>query len=466
MKREDTICCAFEGDSHVLVSLQGAGLKVAGFDNPGLLVAHIEKKIPRVLLISSHLGAFSLLSLIPWVRSLPLKVEIVVLLKDSEAGIESELFKQGAFDIILGELPNADRITLSLNKALEASHLHEKLESFEDADQSLHSPLLGKSPPMLAIYEMIRNVAPTNSNVLVLGESGTGKELIAKAIHSHSLRADKSFVVVNCAALPSSLIESELFGYVQGAFTGANQDKPGLFETADGGTLFLDEIGEISLAIQVKLLRALQEGEIRRLGDGTAKHVDVRLIAATNCHLEQMVAKGTFREDLYYRLNVIEIKVPPLRERKEDIPLLAQHYVRLLGANLGRESVHLTSDVIEAFKVYAWPGNVRELENVLERAVVLGKNEGISLEELPSRMLAESYYSPLGEESDIFKLNYKAAKKRALHHFNRSYIINALERAGGNVSQASEFAGMDRSNFKKIIRQYLSDKGKTRENSR
>ncbi|EKD42692.1 MAG: hypothetical protein ACD_73C00058G0002 [uncultured bacterium] len=459
-RQEEIILCALSDDSLKEViknKIQNKNLTIVFIDDAAQLVDFLEKRIPRLLVMQSDLKGFSLLSLIPWIQSLPFFLEIMVILSESEKQLETKLLKQGVIDVLFLPLTHIDHLEHSIQKALEACYLHEKLETFGDIDEKEGGlgTLVGKSAAMLAVYELIRNVAPTDSNVLISGESGTGKELIAKAIHRNSKRRDKAFIVINCAAMPETLFESELFGYVRGAFTGANQDKMGLFESANDGSIFLDEIGEVPMGTQAKLLRVLQEGEIRRLGESYNRHVNVRLIAATNRDLGEMVEKGLFREDLYYRLNVISIHAPPLRDRKEDIPLLAQRITRLGSAKLGKKKMRLSAEVLEAFKVYSWPGNVRELENVLERALVLGSGDVISVKELPPKLLSQSFYLGDLDEINIYDLKYKEAKKRALHHFNRSYIMNILEKVEGNISHASEKAGLDRSNFKKIIRRYV-----------
>ncbi len=325
---------------------------------------------------------------------------------------------------------------------------------FEDHYQDL----VGGSSRMKEIYQLIENVAPSHSSVLILGESGTGKELVAKALHARSPRSQNPFVVINCAALPETLLEAELFGHVRGAFTGAIADKKGLFELANGGVIFLDEIGEISQAVQVKLLRVLQDGEIRRIGGSENIHTDVRVISATNKDLYQQVKAKVFREDLFYRLNVITVTMPPLRERQEDIPLLADHFLKKQRTPSGKnvkKVERIALDALQVLQEYQWPGNVRELENVIERAVVLAPGNLISARELPPKILSEMFYVP-ERSSDPLTVNlpYQEAKEKALNLFNRAYISNLLKETSGNISLASSHAGMDRSNFKKIVRKY------------
>lgn len=337
---------------------------------------------------------------------------------------------------------------------------------WDDDRESLYG-LIGQSPQMQQVLQLIRNLSHSTSNVLIQGESGTGKELVAKAICNSSPRADRPFVVINCSALAETLLESELFGHVKGAFTGAVKDKEGLFHVADGGTIFLDEIGEISPPVQVKLLRVLQDGEARPLGASVTQHVDVRVIAATNQDLLQMMRQGRFREDLYYRLNVISIHLPPLRERREDIPLLAYHFLKKYAEKTGKDIETIAKDALEALQDYPWVGNVRELENVIERAVVLTADQRITARDLPSYVLREVFYE--GERNDDgaewFNLRYQEAKEKVLLQFNHRYIGGLLKQTDGNISLASKKAGMDRNNFKKIIKKFQID-AKTYKKSR
>jgi two-component system response regulator HydG len=305
-------------------------------------------------------------------------------------------------------------------------------------------------------------VAETKTNVLIAGESGTGKELVARAIHARSDRRDRAFVAINCGALTETLLESELFGHVKGSFTGANRDHKGLFEAANGGTIFLDEIGDIPLSTQVRLLRVLQEGEIKRVGSADAVRVDVRVIAATHRDLPKLVKTGRFREDLYYRLNVINIPLPSLRERVEDVPLLAYHFLRRYSDRLGKRVKTLTPEAVELLCSYRWPGNVRELENAVERAVVLCRGEVVTPADLPPAVTGHT--APLvrdvpagGDEAQWLALSYAAAKDQALRRFEKSYVDALMKACDNNISAAARRAGMDRSNFKRVLRKYRSD---------
>jgi len=339
-----------------------------------------------------------------------------------------------------------------------ATRLEQRLLS-----QERFGELVGTSPKMEAVYRLIEGVADTRSTVLVLGESGTGKELVARAIHQRSPRADKPFVAVNCAAIPKELVESELFGHVRGAFTGAQTGRAGLFETANGGTVFLDEVGDLPVAAQVKVLRTLQEGEVKRVGSDEVKIVDVRVLAATNVDLNSKIAAGLFRIDLYYRLNVIAIHLPPLRDRADDVMLLTYHFLQKLARRMEREAKRVSAEAMRALRAYGWPGNVRELEHAIEHAFVLSQGDIIQVQDLPfSRQEQEGEAHPSGRARadqvgialapELTDLPYAEAKKRCMASFDEVYTAEVLRRAGGNLSEAARQAGLDRSNFRRIVR--------------
>jgi transcriptional regulator with GAF, ATPase, and Fis domain len=291
---------------------------------------------------------------------------------------------------------------------------------------------------MIALYKEIARVAPSRSTVLIQGESGTGKELVARAVHAHSTRAGRPFVAINCGALTETLLESELFGYQRGAFTGAASDKKGLFEEASTGSIFLDEIGETSPALQVKLLRVLQEGEIRRVGGSSTIQVDVRVIAATNRDLEEEVKRGAFREDLYYRLSVVTLRVPPLRERTADIPLLASEFLKRAAASTGREAT-ISDDAMRLLERYPWPGNVRELENTIEHLVLYSRDARITAEDLAPKFRQQAAPPPAAAAPDrLF------ADLPTLDELERRYMLHVLEAVGNNRTRAAEVLGVDR----------------------
>ena len=341
--------------------------------------------------------------------------------------------KLGAFDFITKPFKN-DELLLAVKNALEHHHLVEENRRLKYSLRERYSfqNIIGKSAGMQQVFDLILQVAPRRSTVLVQGESGTGKELVAKAIHAASGRADGPFIAINCGNIPSDLLESELFGHVRGAYTGATNAKKGLFEAADGGTLFLDEVATISMEIQAKLLRVIQEREFRRLGGLENVKVDVRIIAATNVDLQTAVRQGTFRDDLYYRLNVIVVKIPPLRERTEDIPLLSEHFIKKYSDENQRDYLVLEPSAMKILMDHEWPGNVRELENVIERAVVLSPGKTIVADLFPKSLTMPS--AELQEGS----IPGQQSLKERVGNFEKSLIIAALEKTDWNQKKAAQ----------------------------
>lgn len=369
--------------------------------------------------------------------------EIPVIILTAHGSIENavEAMKKGAYSYLTKPFNDND-LALHVKKALEKQSLTREIKRLrQDLLEKYHlENIVGKSPVMQLVFEQIIKVAPSPSTVLILGESGTGKEMIAKAIHYNSPRANEPFLAVNCSALPESLLENELFGHIKGAYTGAVDDRDGLFMAANGGTLFLDEIADAPLTTQVKLLRALQEREILPVGGHTPRKVDVRLIVATNKDLKKSIEEGTFREDLYYRIHVIPVSLPPLRERKEDIPLLADHFLRKYAIQMNKEILGFKPEALQRIMLYEWPGNVRELEHRIEHAVVMAAENYISPEDLfPSRR----------EEPGGFK-TIKAAREE----FEEEYVRNLLRITKGNVSTAAKLAGHQRIALYNLIKKY------------
>lgn len=352
-----------------------------------------------------------------------------------------EAMKRGAYDY-LSKPANLDEIVLTLKRAVEHKNLKDENIALRSQIQEAHrlERLIGQSPEMQNLYRIIRRVSRTDSTVLITGESGTGKELIANAIHFHSDRKDMPFVPINCGAIPEELLESELFGHEKGAFTGAFKERRGRFELANKGTVFLDEIGEMSPKLQVKLLRFIQETKFQRVGGSRTVEVDVRILAATNKDLERAVAESEFREDLFYRLNVIPIQVPPLREREGDIPLLIQHFLKQHCQKKNLPFKRMSRAAIDSLQQYEWPGNVRELENVIERLVILTDSEEIQLGDLPKRMQTalpvETKSIELGEEG----INLK----ETLDELENRLILDALQRSGGVKNKAAKLLGLNR----------------------
>ncbi|HEX9743410.1 MAG TPA: sigma-54 dependent transcriptional regulator [Nitrospiraceae bacterium] len=362
-----------------------------------------------------------------------------VIIMTAFGSVESaiEAMKQGAYDYVTKPVKN-EELALVVEKAVREALLRREVQQLRRAvreDYSFHH-ILGKSKPMREVFDLIRRVADSQTNVLITGESGTGKELAAKAIHFNSDRRGGPFVPVNCAAIPEALLESELFGHMRGSFTDAKGDKRGLFEEAHGGTLFLDEISELPVMLQAKILRAIQEKEIRRVGSTKAVAVDVRIIAATNLSLTDEVKAKRFREDLYYRLNVIEIRMPPLRERREDIPLLVDAFLKKC-AEAGKKTVKgIAESALALLMDYPWPGNVRELENVIERAVTLTRGEKVLPEDLPPAIH--------GSRGDRKVIDDAADRTLPLEDVEKEYILRILEKTGGNKYQAAQLLGIDR----------------------
>ena len=372
--------------------------------------------------------------------------ETAVILITAFATTETAIaaMKEGAYDYVTKPF-KVDEIRLVVEKALEKKLLsreNRRLRS-ELQSQLRQRELVGTSAAMHRVYELVNQVAETRTNVLISGESGTGKELVARAIHTRSERRERPFVAINCGAIPENLLESELFGHVKGAFTGAVSGKEGLFETADGGTLLLDEVGELPGALQVKLLRVLQERTIRRVGGTSDRRVDVRILAATNRRLEEEVAAGRFREDLYYRLNVIEITIPPLRERIEDVPMLVQHFVDKYARELGKPIREVREEALRLLLAYSYPGNVRELENAVERAVALSKDGLIGEEALPPQILqppepaSGGRISPTGVDLE-----------ELVNEYERGLLLEALRRTKGVKKRAAGLLGISFRSFR------------------
>jgi two-component system response regulator PilR (NtrC family) len=372
--------------------------------------------------------------------------DTVVIVITAFASTDSAIaaMKEGAYDYITKPF-KVDEIRLVVEKALEKKVLakeNRRLKT-ELRSQARVRNIIGASEVMHRVFDLIGQVAGTKTNVLIAGESGTGKELVARAIHDQSERSDRPFVAVNCGAIPENLLESELFGHVKGAFTGAIQNKEGLFEIADGGTLFLDEVGELPLQLQVKLLRVIQEKTIRRVGGTGDRSVDVRLVSATNRRLEDEVAAGHFREDLYYRLNVIEIALPPLRDRVDDIPLLVQHFIEKFSAELGKQVEGLSPEALAKISEYAFPGNVRELENVIERAVALCREPVIGVDVLPPTV------TDARVPDDAPHIPPEGVKLEALvDDYERKLLGQALREAGGIKKQAAKLLGISFRSFR------------------
>ena len=406
--------------------------------------------------------------------------EVIMMTAFADIATTVSAVKEGAYGFLTKPFVANESIVIEVLNAAGHKRLRERTERLQRELAELRpDEMVGLCPQMREVNRIINGVAKADSTILVLGESGTGKELVARAIHQRSRRAAKPLVAVNCAAIPQELVESELFGHTRGAFTTAVSARAGLFEAANGGTLFLDEIGDLPLSAQVKLLRTLESGEVKPVGSDTVKHVDVRVIAATNANLKAAIAAGTFRQDLFYRLNVIAVHLPPLREREDDVLRLAQHFLQKYTERDGRPTPRLAPDAALALSRYDWPGNVRELEHAIERALVLDEGDVIAASSLPPEIASRATEPPpragAGQEVrrdtatpaspgaprsieeavtalSLHELAYADAKKRVLAEFTDAYVAALLRITGGNMSEAARRSGLDRSNFRRLVR--------------
>ena len=433
-------------EGYTVVAIDDAVEGLSAAKDPSFDVAVLDIKMP-------NLSGMDLLK--AFKQSRP-DVEVIMMTAFATVETAVEAVKAGAYDYLTKPFENIDVLSLAVARAAEKKALRDRTRFLEEAlnFKNQFEDLVGQSQQMRSVFKLVETVSYSTATVLIQGESGTGKELVARAIHYRSPRKDKPFVAVNCSALTDTLLESELFGHMKGSFTGATANKKGLFEAADGGTIFLDEIGDIPAATQVRLLRVLQEGEVKRVGANDTLKVDVRVIAATNVDLTKAKEQGRFREDLFYRLNVISVQLPSLRERPEDIPLLASHFLRSYADKMGKKVNVISTGAMEALTTARWIGNVRELENVIERAVVLSATEQIDLEDLPAEIRSNQKGGADVELFSLAHLPYAQAKKLAMRAFERRYLSALLEKSAGNVSSAARAAGVDRSNFRRLLKQY------------
>jgi two-component system response regulator HydG len=451
-------------------TLQTRGMEVLTADDGAAAMEILSKEHIDIALIDVMMPKVDGLQLLEHIKEHHSDVEVIMMTAFGNVETAVKAVRAGAYHFLTKPFRSNDEMALTVAKAAERRQLVGRAMMLERklAEQDAFGELTGNSPLMREVYRLALGVAPTASTVLILGESGTGKELTARAIHQHSPRASKPFIAMNCSAIPVGLVESELFGHMRGAFTGATSTREGLFEAANNGTIFLDEVGDLPPLVQVKLLRALQEGEIKRVGSNETRKVDVRVIAATNVDLRTRIVSGRFREDLFYRLNVVAIEMPPLRKRREDIPLLAQHFLTKYAARAGRSIKQLAPETMRALQRRTWPGNVRELENAIEHAVVFCRGEVIEPEDLPSYHAAEDE-PPLGDSmpplapeawaEKLAELPYKRAKQKAMVAFDAAYFAALLQRAQGNVSEAARLAGLDRTNFRRAARRSGAGRG-------
>jgi len=433
------------------------GYRVETQSNGRLAMDRLQETAFDLLITDLKMPGMSGMEVLQAVKVLQPEMPVILITGFAAVDNAVEVMKQGAADYLAKPFTN-EEILGKVRKALDARavlldeiYLRHELQELHGFDH-----LVGESREMQKVYQRILQVAPTDSTVLITGESGTGKELVARAIHAHSQRREQPFVAVDCTSLAESLLESELFGHVKGSFTGAIQTKRGLFEVADGGTLMLDEIGNLSMTIQAKLLRVLQEREVTPIGGTQPVPINIRLVAATNTNLRDMVARGEFRYDLFFRLNIIPIDLPPLRERKGDLMVLAGHFLKRYADENGKELKGFSTEAVRALEGYGFPGNVRELENLIERAVVLAQNEFVQLPDL--EMPGDDHEASLGADHDIprtideLKERKRVLREQAVEPLERAFLLSALERNGWNITRAAEEVGILRPNFQAMLK--------------
>src|SRR5215469_5133294 len=468
----------------IVVALKGLftkeGYEVETADSGEQALEEIKAGFFDVVITDLSLKGMDGMQLLKRIRELEPYTAVLMITAYGSQRIAVDAMKAGAEDYLPKPFDN-DELRLKVRRVMETQLLrraHSRLLEQVRLETGVFENMIGRSRAMMAVFEAIEKVAPTDVTVVVRGESGTGKELVARAIHFRSPRARKPFVAVNCAAFARELVESELFGHEKGAFTGAVARREGKFEAANGGTLFLDEIGDMALETQAKLLRVLQEKVFERIGGNQPMSVDVRIIAATNQDLEAMIAQGKFREDLYYRLKVVEVRVPPVRERREDIPLMVQHFIKDACQRFNTPEKQLTPEAMRACVEAPWKGNARSLKAAIEQAVILSSGAEISAEDLfagsepegdhaPAPAPAASNHSPATSENGDSALTFREAKEKFVGDWERDFFVRALRATGGNISRAAERTGMYRQSFQQKMRELgitLADLGLARSN--
>jgi len=424
------------------------GWRCVEADDGTTAVAAVEKHHYDAVLMDVRMAKMDGREAFTRIHALQPSLPVVIMTAYSSVDDAVEAIQQGAHDYLTKPL-DFDRLRLALMRAVDHQQVVSRKQQPPTERKALETAIIGSSPPMLELLEMVGYVAPTEATVLIYGESGTGKELVAEALHRNSERRNRPFVKVNCAALAEGLLESELFGHEKGAFTGAEKRREGKFVQADGGTLFLDEIGETSQAMQVKLLRVLQEQELQRVGGENTIKVDVRILAATNRNLEEEVGRNAFREDLYYRLNVVMLTVPPLRDRDSDIPLLVEHFARKFAEKNRRVLDRVTAECMELLTSYPWPGNVRELENAIERGIILMRGT-----ELTEKSLPLSIQKQLEKTLEKHGPDLAEGETGSLFIVEKQLILKTLEETGGNKSEASRRLGITRKTLLNKLNRY------------
>ena len=454
MNKQNTVLVVDDDSAHrtmLRTLINGWGYAVSEADDGSTAIEKVKETSFDLILMDVRMVKVSGLEALETIKSYNPAIPVIIMTAYSSIETAVEALKQGAHDYLTKPL-DFDKLRLTLERAMEHTRLKEENRLLRETlgKQFDSRNIIGKSPTMLKLLETVAQVAPSEATVLITGESGTGKELIAGALHFNSLRKAGPFVKINCAAITETLLESELFGHEKGAFTGADRRKEGRFSQAHGGTLFLDEVSEMSLMMQVKLLRAVQEREFNRVGGDITIQVDVRVIAATNKNLVEQINAGAFREDLYYRLNVVELQVPPLLQRKEDIPLLAQHFLEIFTDKNRKEIKGFTPQAMDNLIRHDWPGNVRELMNAVERGVVLARSNYLGVGDFPFMKDSLSQNDPdSADPAALFR-----SGDMPLEDVEKAAILNTLEAAGGNKSEAARRLGITRKTLHKKLKAY------------
>ncbi len=471
---------AVDDQPEVLTSLQRLlrrrGFELHCYTSPLKALEVLERDSSQfdLVLLDVNMPEMSGLEVLPKAKELDPFLPVVMLTADDSAETAIAALKGGAFNYLIKPLDDPDAVAITLARAGHHCRLQRRTRDLEKkvSESERFETLVGSTPEMREVFSQISKLANSDVNVLIQGESGTGKELVARAIHDRSSRCEGPFVALNCGAIPEALIDSELFGHTRGAFTGATGARPGVFSEASGGTLFLDEIGDVPLPVQLRLLRVLQEGEVRPVGGTGTRKIDVRVITATHVDLERATATKQFRLDLYYRINVVNLGLPALRVRIDDVPILAVHLLEKHATRIGREEkVNFSVRAMEALCAYDWPGNVRELENAVQRALAMTTSKQIDLPALPGRITGgmvaltrNTTSESLGQLTSVpatgpsfsdlawtDEHGFSEAKRLALHEFERAYLRRLLDRTNGNISEAARVAGIDRSNLKRVL---------------
>ncbi len=430
--------------------LEEDGAEVVTSSSPVEAIRIGDARSFDLAIVDVRMGELDGVSLLKRLRTRDPSLPILVMTGFGSVEGAVEAISAGAVDY-LSKPMNIDQLRSAVRRSLHTAAGSAQRLPVDQGDDEM----VGRGEAMVDVYRTIAKVAPGRSTVLLRGESGTGKELVARAIHRHSQRKAGPFIAIDCGAIPESLLESELFGYTKGSFTGALVDKPGLFSEADGGTLLLDEIGNVSLAMQARLLRVLQDQQVRPIGSNRPRSVDVRIVAATNLDLEAAVARGSFRQDLYYRLNVVSIAIPPLRDRAEDIPLLVEAFLHRAARQNSKPVLSVTPEAMQALVAYEWPGNVRELAHVVERVVVLSQSDPIGVEDLPLEVRG----SRAGTPDDL------TVDHPTLEELKRRYIVRVVAEAQGNISRAAAVLGVDRRSLYRMMRRYKINPSESRRSS-